>query len=203
MNFEKPNNIDDIYSIEISEDVIKQLENLGLSPDEIKGSVLDIGAGEGQFAIDLENVTDAKITSIDNHRNEDTPDGVVTADVKNLPFEDNSFDMVISHASIPNVYVGMYSDELPKLSKKEMKKSVSESFREILRVLKPGSSATLAPVRIAQNYESERAISNIVQEEIRELQEDGIHVTFELIREEENPKNNKKSSFYRLSILKK
>ena len=83
-----------------------------------------------------------------------------------------------------------------------LRKSITKSFQEILRVLKSGSSATLAPVRIAQNYESEVVLSEIIQEEIKELESEGNQVTFTLIREEENPENKEKISYYRLVIQK-
>ncbi|MEX2436799.1 MAG: class I SAM-dependent methyltransferase [Candidatus Paceibacterota bacterium] len=201
MRFEKFN--DNKEKIEISDNVKTQLENLGLTTDDIKGKILDIGANDGQLAKELKGVSDAEVISIDNRKDEGVSENVMIADARELPFENGSFDRVVSHASIPNVFLGIYSEEFPELSKREIKKSISKTFREMLRVLKSGSSATLAPVRIAKNYESERVLSNTLQEEIQKLQEEGIQVTFELIREEENPNNKEKGSFYRLSILKK
>lgn len=201
MNLEELNN--NTENIKLSNDVKKQLENLGLTIDEIKGKCLDIGANNGQFANELEKITGADIVSIDNNKNENTPNDVIIADARKLPFEDGSFDKVVSHASIPNVFIGMYSEEFPELSKKEIKDSILKVFREILRVLKSGSCAVLAPVRIADNYNSEKALAGALKEVVEEIQKSEADIFWDLIKEEKNYKNGEKCILYRLTILKK
>ncbi|MGM0482863.1 MAG: methyltransferase domain-containing protein [Patescibacteria group bacterium] len=187
---------------EPSEDVREQLENLGLPLSEIKGTILDIGAGDGQFAKDLENVTDVNIISLDSDEISDSEKSVVS-DARGLPFKDGSFDKVVSHASIPNVFINMYSSEFSDLSKNEIKSAILRSFNEILRVLKSGSSAVFAPVRIAQNYESEKDFSDVFYEVLREIESKGVETQLELIEEVENPENKERSSLYRLIVYKK
>ncbi|MFT5179955.1 MAG: ubiquinone/menaquinone biosynthesis C-methylase UbiE [Candidatus Paceibacteria bacterium] len=201
MNFEVLNN--NAEKIKLSEDVETQLENLGLKPEDVQGRVLDIGANEAQFATELKKVTDAEIISIDNSKGEYTPDNVIIADARKLPFEDSSFDRVVSHASIPNVFIGMYSEEFPELSKEEIKNSISKVFNEILRVLKTGSSAVMAPVRIADNYNSEKALVSVLREVVGEIEGEGVEMGFDLIKEVENPQNKEKHKEYRLTLLKK
>lgn len=199
MKFEKLSS----KNFEISNDVKVQLENLGLTLDEIEGRILDVGCGEAEFATEINKLTKADVISVDDTRWDNSPNNVVISDVRKLPFKDGAFDKVISHASIPNVFIGMYSEDFPELSTEEIKKSIRNSFREIIRVLKSGSSAVMAPVRIADNYNSEKAFVHSLEEVINEIIKDGVDVSFELIREVENPVNKEKNQAYRLTLTKK
>jgi ubiquinone/menaquinone biosynthesis C-methylase UbiE len=199
MKFERFN---DQEQLKISDEVKTQLENLGLTIDDIKGVILDVGSGEAEFAREIKKFTDADIISIDDTKSDNTSYDVIVADARNLPFEDEKFDKVISHASIPNVFIGMYSEEFSELSTAEIKKSIHKSFREMLRVLKPGSNAVMAPVRIADNYHSEKALAGSLEEIVDEIK-DVADVSFELIREVENPQNHEKHKEYRLTLVKR
>jgi ubiquinone/menaquinone biosynthesis C-methylase UbiE len=199
MKFERFN---DQEQLKISDEVKTQLENLGLTIDDIKGVILDVGSGEAEFAREIKKFTDADIISIDDTKSDNTSYDVIVADARNLPFEDEKFDKVISHASIPNVFIGMYSEEFSELSTAEIKKSIHKSFREMLRVLKPGSNAVMAPVRIADNYNSEKALAGSLEEIVDEIK-DVADVSFELIREVENPQNHEKHKEYRLTLVKR
>jgi hypothetical protein len=200
MSFENPSN--SIEKIKISEDVRVQLENLGLKVNQINGKILDIGANDGKLGRELKDITGARIVSIDNVKDENTPDDIIIADAKELPFEDEEFDTAISHASIPNVFIGMYSEDFPELSKEEIKKAILKTFREMLRVINPGSSAIMAPVRIADNYNSEKALASALEEAVDEIK-DVASVSFELIREVENLQNQERHKEYRLTLTKK
>ncbi|MFW5887966.1 MAG: class I SAM-dependent methyltransferase [Bacteriovoracia bacterium] len=201
MDFERPG--DGEEKIQVSEDVKTQLENLGLTPEDIQGRVLDVGAGDCQFAKEMKQISDAEVVSIDENKYEEAPDDVIIADARELPFEDDSFDMVISHASIPHIFIGMYSEEFSELSREEIKKTISKVFRETLRVLKTDSSAVMAPIRIADNYNSEKALANALKEVVEEIKGEGVDVGFDLIEEVENPENKEKYKSYRLTLLKK
>jgi len=201
MNFENFDN--NIEKPIISEDVQEQLDNLDLTIEDVTGKILDIGAGEAQFARELKDISDADIVSVDDYKKENVVDDIIIADVRELPFEDNSFDRVVSHASIPNVFIGMYSEEFSESSKEEIIKSIQKSFREILRVLKSGSSAVMAPIRIANNYNSEKALASSLEKVLDEIKTEGVSVSFDLIKEVENPSNKEKSKSYRLTLLKK
>lgn len=200
MNFESFNKSE---NIEISDDVQTQLENLGLKVEDIQGKILDVGAGDGQFAKELQKIVDAEIVSVDSHIEEDSDIEIIKANAKGLPFDNDSFDGVISHASMPNVFVGMYSSEFPEHSTEEIKKSISAVFNEMLRVCKPNSRVIMSPVRIANNYEPEKVMASVVNQVIDELEEQNINASFEMIREVENPINGEKHKEYRLILSKK
>lgn len=200
MNFEKYNSKE---KIEISDDVKNQLENLGLKIDDLEGKILDVGAGEGEFAREIKKVSKAEIVSVDDYKKEGAIENIIIADVRELPFENDSFDRVISHASIPNIFVGIYNKENPQNSFNDIKESITKSFSEILRVLKKGSSAIMAPVRIAENYDSQKALKNALKEVLDKFEAGGVEVKSELIKEVADPVNKELHKEYRLTLIKK
>jgi len=195
-------NTTQLENLNLSEDVQEQLENFGLKPEQITGDVLDIGAGEGEFAKNFKNKDGVKIVSIDKFVEEDENSEVIVCDVRELPFDDEAFDLVLSHASIPNVFINMYSEEFSEVSKREMKKALDKTFNQIIRVLKPGGEIRLSPIRIAENYESEKTMKVLIVDLIKDLQDQGLNVSLQYLKTTQNPKNNEKSDSYRMIIKK-
>ena len=119
--------------------------------------VLDVGCGRGLMLIAAaKRLTTGKAIGIDiwqkedlsNNRPEETLENarcehvadrveVKTADMRRLPFEDASFDVVISCAAIHNIY-----------SSTDRAKAISE----IARVLKPGGQALIDDIRYQNQY---------------------------------------------------
>ena len=187
----------------IEEGVIDQLETFGLEEEDLSGDILDIGAGDANFARYFKDRDDLKITSIDLDPEDESVE-VIKADARDLPFADDSFNHVLSHASIPNVFVSFYISEDPEHSKEEISSAVNKSITEIVRVLKEGGEARLAPVVIAKNYDSQLALTNSVLETVEMLKKkEGLDISFEFITTRTNPKNLEKSDEYRLIIKKK
>jgi SAM-dependent methyltransferase len=189
-------------SVDLSEDVLEQLDNLGITPEMVKGSVLDIGARDAEFARDFSNKEDVNITSVDTEITDENRDIVDRADVRILPYKDDSYDMVISHASIPNMFINMYSHEFSRISRESMKGSVRLALQEIIRVLKPGKTAYLAPVLIAENYEPQKVMKEIIFKAIDNLKKENIDVKLDFLNTEINPENNEEVEKYRLTLKK-
>ena len=119
--------------------------------------VLDVGCGRGLMLIGAaRRLTTGKATGIDAWQKEDlsgnSPESalenarregvadrveVKTADMRRLPFADNSFDVVVSRAAIHNLY---QPDER------------AQAIREIARVLKPGGQAVIDDIRHLHEY---------------------------------------------------
>jgi SAM-dependent methyltransferase len=119
--------------------------------------VLDVGCGRGLMLIGAaKRLTTGKATGIDIWNNEDLSgnnfdatmenvrrEGVAdrieleTADMRKLPFADNSFDLIVSRAAIHNVY---------------NRNERAAVIAELTRVLKPGGQAIIEDIRYITEY---------------------------------------------------
>ena len=119
--------------------------------------VLDIGCGRGLLLIGAaKRLTTGKVTGIDiwqtedlsgnhpeatleNARREGVSDRIEiqTADMRQIPFADNSFDVVVSRAAIHNLYESTDRDK---------------AIAGIARVLKPGGYALIEDIRHHRQY---------------------------------------------------
>lgn len=121
----------------VSDTYMNYMRNLGLGSMGLgvlkSKKILDIGAEYGDFARDLfsELGGDVDITSIDNRPGKSNYK-VQAMNTKKLHFENETFDIVVSHCAIPNM-----------LGRKD---SIADVFMEILRVVKPGGKVIFAPV---------------------------------------------------------
>jgi SAM-dependent methyltransferase len=119
--------------------------------------VLDVGCGRGLMLIGAaKRLTTGRATGIDIWQTEDLSgnrpeatlenarrEGVLdrievqTGDMRQIPFADNTFDVVVSRAAIHNLYET--SDR-------------AQAISEIARVLKPGGQALIEDIRHHQQY---------------------------------------------------
>jgi arsenite methyltransferase len=119
--------------------------------------VLDLGCGRGLLLIGAaKRLTTGKATGIDIWQSEDLSgnrpeatlenarhegvDGRIeirTADMRELPFADATFDVVVSRAAIHNLY------SVPDRAR---------AIREVARVLKPGGRALIEDIRHGREY---------------------------------------------------
>lgn len=119
--------------------------------------VLDIGCGRGLMLIGAaRRLTTGSAVGVDIWQKEDlsgnSPEvplknaelegvagrvSVETADMRRLPFDDGSFDVVVSRAAIHNLYSA--ADR-------------AAAIREIARVLRPGGRALISDIRHHQEY---------------------------------------------------
>jgi SAM-dependent methyltransferase len=136
------------------------LRNKILNSIEWRGDeqVLDVGCGHGLMllgsakhlasghavGVDIWSQVDQKDNSaeatLENARREGVAERVElkTADARELPFPDNSFDVIVSSFAIHNI-CGSAGRE--------------SAIREIARVLKPGGQLALADIRYTRQYE--------------------------------------------------
>lgn len=115
-------------------------------------TILDLGAGTGEFGEVANQLLDTRVISLDQvklfHPN-------VQADALALPFSENIFDIVISHGSLPAVLQSISDD-------KSRQDAVSSLFEEAVRVLKPGGQIKMGPVPLPElEYDEERRNLNI------------------------------------------
>src|SRR6476661_10933019 len=112
------------------------------------GRALELGAGTGFFSLNLKqagvldevHVTDLSPGMVEAARANATRLGFTVegrvADAEGIPYEDDTFDVVVGHAVIHHI------------------PDVEAAFREILRVLKPGGRFVIAgePTRVGDKY---------------------------------------------------
>ncbi|MDD7985727.1 methyltransferase domain-containing protein [Lentisphaera marina] len=85
------------------------VEHYGIKPGD---KILDVGCGKGFLLFDFTKVVPGvEVTGIDiseyaiEHGKEEVRDRMQVCDAAELPFEDNSFDLVISINALHNLYV--------------------------------------------------------------------------------------------------
>lgn len=113
------------------------LGRLGLSWEDLKGKrILDVGAGSAEFGA-AARTKGVDVVSLDRQLGDsDGPpyqkQGYVVGTADRLPFADESFDMVLSHASVPLLASN--------------RREVLCFVEEIRRVLKKGGECRFGPV---------------------------------------------------------
>lgn len=136
--------------------VIRELvDHIGLHGSE---NVLDLGCGTGMLLIEVaKRLSDGHIIGLDiwqtrdqqpnsytvtllnaNREKVEEKVDLTTGDMRQIPFPDNSFDLVVSSLAIHNV------------SNKEERKEI---LREIVRVLKPEGKFSLLDFQFTEEYE--------------------------------------------------
>ncbi|MEU8278871.1 class I SAM-dependent methyltransferase [Microbispora bryophytorum] len=148
-----------------------ELDRLGLTGDE---QVLDLGCGRGLVllkaaarlssgratGIDLWSTRDQSGNNQDatcaNARAEGVGDRVdlVTGDMRDLPFDDATFDLVVSSLAIHNI---------------PQEEGRAEAVREAFRVLKPGGLLRIADFRNARRYAEVLTECGAADVEVRDL----------------------------------
>ena len=121
-------------------------DNLKLKPEDFTDKdfkdkeILDIGSGSAQFAKwAKEHKLNANIYSLDPKAEFSHQEKVVKAKSEALPFKDESFDLILSYASIPQVFSG-------KEYQKNGHDLIIRSIEEMLRVLRPEGEVRFGPV---------------------------------------------------------
>lgn len=123
----------------------EQLAFLGLRPEELKGRILELGSGKTEKLKDTPGLPeDCEIVSLSKRIFQSFQPFItalkekpgwdkktVEADALTLPFEDESFDWVVSVDAIPFFVTS--------------REKIRKAFNEVWRVLKPGGEARFVP----------------------------------------------------------
>lgn len=187
---------------------LKYLKNLDLSEADIIGrKTLDIGAGEGEFARWANShggdVTSIGLHLVPEHSLADTRYTVGTA--VSLPFADSAFDLVVSHAAIPNVVGITPNEHIPRdsIKKRSHERRMNAVF-EAVRVLKPGGEIRFAPVvRNERNAHGPDRNASMEQMLAALKSDDSLDFREELLEKDHKSYGNAVSDEYRLVIRKR
>ncbi len=194
---------DNVFNIEdeLSSDAKYQIETLGLTANDFVGEVLDIGAGDAEIAKGFKNKKDVRVVSVDSVVEPENTELVLQQDVRNLQFKDNAFDMVISHASMPHIFITEYDSDQPG-SESHVLESIRQAFSEMIRIVKPGGKIYCAPIRIAHNYPAETIVANAIKKNLELLREQGVTFSFTKIDSYTDINTQESYEMYRLVIKK-
>ena len=198
---------------DIDIEILDNLHNLGISEADLVGKkVLDIGAGGGEFA-QWANRHGANVTSLaldlepqEIERLGATHTPFVIGNATHLPFPDASFELVLSHAAVPNVVSALSEAEdksLESLAEAAHERRCA-AVREAVRVLKPGGEIRFAPV--IRNERNAWGIDrNISMKKIfNELRsEPGLELVEESLQKDEEGGGGIVRDTYRIIIRKK
>lgn len=160
-------------------------ESLNIKLTDLKGKkVLDMGGMMGgdfshrakEIGIDLVTLDPQNPYGVRSGKN-------VKAIMQELPFADESFDVILSHGALP--YLPNYEHEYIAL------------FTDILRVLKPRGKAVLTP--LLQNIKESEEFKSMIKD-----MEPFADVSVEKISTENYSRNENEDTneFYRITIIK-
>jgi len=156
---------------ETDEEVFRAyMDDVQLSPEDFDKKILDVGSGMGQFAKwAKEHNISSEIYSLEPKQISEENEKSVRGFAEAIPFHNGEFDLVISNASIPNVFLG---------EKKEVLKwKIQASLSELMRVTKPGGEIRLGRVLKGTEYDSQRELTLATEDELKELEKtQGVNV---------------------------
>lgn len=146
------------------EEIFQQyMENLDLSPEDFDKKILDVGSGSGQFAkwAKEHHVSD-QIYSLEPFQESEEKSKLARGNAAAMPFQDESFDLVLSSSAIPQIFSG------PQYEGAREDK-IRESFSELIRVAKKGGEIRIGPLaEYKEDWQQEFKIAfNKVVEELK------------------------------------
>jgi ubiquinone/menaquinone biosynthesis C-methylase UbiE len=149
---------------ETFQNYVKELE---LTPDDFDKKILDLGAGDAGFARwAKEHNVSSEIYSLDICDKMKEISSSVIGTAEELPFKDESFDLLISNCAIPNT---IEADQIEK------------TLLEAIRVIKPGGEVRLAKVLEGEQYEPQRIKKEKLNTVLEKLK--GLNLSVEKIRQ--------------------
>lgn len=140
------------------------MADLNLSPEDFDKKILDVGSGSSQFAKwAKDHRVSSQIFSLEPREKPQEKTKSAQGKAEAIPFQDEAFDLVISNASIPNVFLG----ESPET----VKEKVKDSLFELMRVTKPGGEIRLGRVLKGEVYESQKTLVLVLNQVFDELRQ--------------------------------
>lgn len=140
------------------------MEDLKLSPEDFDKKILDVGSGPGKFAKwAKEHHESSEIYSLEPFHKSDEPTKSIQGFAENLPIKSETFDLVVSNGSIPNVFLGENPETLNK--------KVRNSLFELMRVIKPGGEIRLGRVLKGEVYKSQKRLVSVLDKTLEEIRQ--------------------------------
>jgi ubiquinone/menaquinone biosynthesis C-methylase UbiE len=163
--FENPQEASEELEKTDEEVFIEYVRDLELSPEDFDKKILDVGAGGAEFAKwAKEHGISSEIYSLESSQELKEKTKAVRGLAEQLPFAENAFDLVVSNAAIPNIF--LWRD----------KAKVRESFLEALRVVKPGGEVRFARVGKGESRSERKKLTQRINTTLAELRKSGVKV---------------------------
>ncbi len=141
--------------------------DLELKPEDFNKIILDVGAGEAEFAkYAKDHNISSQIYSLESFQEMLEKEKSLVGYAEEIPMPNESFDLIVSNGAIPNIYLG----------EKDVEEKVKKSFSEMLRVLKDEGEIRLARVLIGNKYENQKVLANTIEEVLKKLEENSVEV---------------------------
>lgn len=153
------------------------LKELHLTVEDLKKKILDVGSNYGDFAIEARARGFNEIYSVDIEHPADSMEldaaerpgagKMVVADVMQLPFGNDTFDLVISKASMPHILAFDKAEE-SVLDAESFRERVRKGIMEMVRVSKAESGevrlATMKREASLMPYQRPKEIQKVLKE---------------------------------------
>lgn len=125
----------------------KYVESLELTPADFEKQILDIGSNTSQFAkYAKEHHISEAIYSVDIRPVSLEREKSVVGSAETLPFQNESFDLVVSLSAIPNIYIGAeFSGRREQV--------IQQAIEEMIRVVRKGGEIRLGNIRLEKDRE--------------------------------------------------
>lgn len=134
--------------------------NLQLSREDLQKKILDVGSDWGYFANEARQRGYGNIFSVDIVHPHDRyivdtavelgANKLAVADALKLPFQDATFDVVVSLCSIPNIFI------FDARNRNEFRKLTIRALQEMLRVTKQGGEVRLGRVIVKETQSNKQ-----------------------------------------------
>ena len=143
------------------EDKFRQyMEELDLAPSDFDKKILDVGSGASQFAKwAKEHHVSNQIYSLEPLEDSLEKSKSTKGRAEDIPFQDESFDLVISSGAIPQIFSGVEY-------KKKMEEKIRQSLSEIVRVTRKGGEIRFGPIREGKYWQRQfrETLDGVLQE---------------------------------------
>lgn len=109
----------------------KYVEEMDLKPEDFEKKILDVGAGSAKFAKwAKEHNVSSEIYSLEPFFEPEEKSKAVKGRAEEIPFKDESFDLVISAGAVPQIFIAPEREQ-PEVMEEKIKQSLSEMLRVI------------------------------------------------------------------------
>ncbi len=149
------------------------VSHLDLREEDLRKTILDVGSGKGRFAkYAKDHNINSEIYSADPNPPTKAGSKAVRALGEQLPFKDGQFDLVVSNASFPAVFINpkeIWDPFFKENNPAPLESRLKQALNEFLRVIKINGEVRLGRVQTEGKNKANKAIELIFSKILDEL----------------------------------